>query len=192
MKRIGLTGGIGSGKSMVAELLQLFGIPVYNSDFQSKQLCERHPVLVAGLTQLLGEGIYNSNGKLNRSLMAELLFSNKQLLEACNSLIHPIVAQDFIEWSQRQQAAFVVQESAILFEAKLDNLFDVLVCVTAPEDVRIERVCSRSGMSVELVKSRMSNQWPEAEKIKRSNFILVNDGQTPLIPQVELLLKRLC
>jgi dephospho-CoA kinase len=191
MKRIGLTGGIGSGKSMVAELLQVCGIPVYDSDKRSKQLCESNSLLIAGLTRLLGTGVYSPDGALNREFMAAILFSNKNLLDACNKLIHPIVAQDFIEWSALQKSDFVVHESAILFETGLDSLFDGIICVTAPEALRIQRVCERSGLTIEQVESRMRNQWAESAKIERSTYILVNDNLTPLIPQVERLIHLL-
>jgi len=191
MKIVGLTGGIGSGKSTVAELLQVFGIPVYNSDCRSKVLCQTEPTLIANLKRLFGEVIYLPDGSLNRSLMAKAIFEDKALLQASNDLIHPAVGRDFITWVAQQVAPFVVQETAILFEAGLEKRYDAIVCVTAPSALRILRTCSRSGLLPEEVRARMRNQLSEEERISRSDFVLINDEQTPLIPQLEDLIKKL-
>lgn len=188
MKKVGLTGGIGSGKSVVAQLFEVYGIPVYNSDQRSKELCETNEALISGLQLLLGEEAYTQEHRLNRAFMAAKIFESKELLQACNRLIHPIVIEDFTNWSHQQNARFVVQESAILFEAGLDHFFDEIVSVVSPEELRLKRVCERSGMSAEDVLARMRNQLTDEERIKRSHYILINDGNTPLIPQVESLM----
>lgn len=191
MKIVGLTGGIGSGKSTVAELLQVYGIPVYDSDSRSKVLCQTDPTLIANLKRLFGEAIYLPDGSLNRSHMAKAIFEDKALLQASNDLIHPAVGRDFITWAAQQVAPFVVQETAILFEAGLEKRYDAIICVTAPEELRLHRTCARTGLKQEEVRARMRNQLPEEERIRRSNFVLINDEQTPLIPQLEDLLKKL-
>jgi len=191
MNIVGLTGGIGSGKSVVAQLLQVYGIPVYDSDNRSKILCQTDPELIQGLKKLFGNEVYLPDGSLNRPLMAKAIFEDKALLQASNSLIHPAVGRDFLAWAEKQDAPFVVQETAILFEAGLEKRYDVIVCVIAPDELRIQRTCNRSSLQREDVLVRMRNQLPDAERIQRSNIVLVNDEITPLIPQIEDLLKKI-
>ncbi|HET9571962.1 MAG TPA: dephospho-CoA kinase [Bacteroidales bacterium] len=191
MKIVGLTGGIGSGKTVVAELLRLYGIPVYDSDSRSKELCQTDSTLIQQLKHLFGDDVYMPDGSLNRPFMAKAIFEDKTLMQAANNLIHPVVGLDFIEWVRQQKAPFVVQETAILFEAGLENRYDIIVCVTAPEALRQERVLARSGMSKEEFKARLHNQLSDNERIQRSDLILVNDEVTPLIPQIEDLLKKI-
>ncbi|MCX6309598.1 MAG: dephospho-CoA kinase, partial [Bacteroidia bacterium] len=174
-----------------AELLQVYGIPVYDSDSRSKMLCETDPSLVLSLKTLFGNEVYLGDGRLNRSYMANAIFNDKALLQASNSLIHPAVGKDFATWVEKQNAPFVVQESAILFEAGLEKRYDFIICVTAPEELRLQRTCARTGLKPEDVLARMHNQLPEGERIRRSDFILVNDDRTPLIPQLEALMKNL-
>lgn len=188
---VGLTGGIGSGKSVVAKLLQIYGIPVYDSDSRSKMLCQTDAELVVGLKALFGNEVYQADGSLNRVFMANAIFQDKNLLLACNSLIHPVVGRDFVNWTKEQKAPFVVQESAILFEAGLEMRYDLILCVTAPEELRIQRTCARSGLKKEEVLSRMRNQLSEEERVRRSHLILVNDEITPLIPQMEEVMKKI-
>jgi len=191
MKIIGLTGGIGSGKSTVAALLQVYGIPVYDSDSRSKRLCESDKELIIRLKKLFGSEVYLPDGHLNRPFMAKAIFEDKALLQASNKLIHPTVRKDFLAWAEKQHAPFVVQETAILFEAGLEKHYATIICVTAPEELRLQRACARSGLKKEAVLARMRNQLPEQERIRRSDFILINDEQTPLIPQLEELMNIL-
>ena len=191
MKLIGLTGGIGSGKSVVAALLNFYGIPVYNSDTRSKELCVTNASLIAGLKQLLGAEVYLPNGVLNKSYMAKAIFSDAELMKASNQLIHPYVINDFNAWANRQKAAIVIHESALIIDASLGHLFESIICVTAPESLRIERVCSRDGLSIEQVKNRIKNQLSDQERIAHAHYVVINDGFNPLIPQVEILLKSL-
>jgi len=191
MKIVGLTGGIGSGKSTVAELFQVYGIPVYDSDSRSKLLCQTETELIVRLKLLFGNAVYLSDGSLNRPFMAKAIFENEALLQASNNLIHPAVEKDFKAWTEKQEAPFVVQETAILFEAGLENRYDAILCVTAPEELRLQRTCVRSGLKQEEVLARMRNQLPEEVRIRRSDFVLINDEQTPLIPQLEDLMNKL-
>lgn len=191
MKILGLTGGIGSGKSTVAELLGVYGIPVYDSDSRSKQICETDLELVAHLKALLGPETYLPNGRLNRPYMARVLFEDKHKLQAANQFIHPAVARDFTAWVNRQNTAFVVQETAILFEVGLEKRYDSILCVAAPESLRLQRTCARSGLKRDEVLARMRNQMSEEERIRRSDFVLTNDDVQPLIPQLEALLKKI-
>jgi dephospho-CoA kinase len=191
MKIVGLTGGIGSGKTTVSHLLAVYGIPVYDSDSRSKVLCQTDADLIAGLKQLFGDSVYLPDGSLNKPFMAKALFEDKTLLQASNGLIHPVVGRDFAHWAGLQDAPFVVQETAILFEAGLQDRYDVVVCVTAPETVRLNRACAGGRFRREDVLARMRNQWSDAERVRRSDFELVNDETTALLPQVEALLKKI-
>jgi dephospho-CoA kinase len=188
MKIVGLTGGIGSGKSVVAELLQVYGIPVYDSDSRSKLLCQTDSELIAGLKALFGANVYLPDNSLNRPFMAKAMFDDKALLQASNNLIHPAVGKDFADWVLQQTTPIVVQESAIIFEAGLEKRYDAIICVTAPETLRLNRTCARSGLRPEDVLARMRNQFPEEERIRRSDFVLINDGMNALIPQLEVFL----
>jgi dephospho-CoA kinase len=187
---IGLTGGIGSGKTIVAGLLQVYGVPVYDSDTRAKALCNTDEELKAGLIGLFGPELYR-DGLMDRTWMADRVFENPEALKAANALIHPVVGRDFIFWANQQGTPVVAQETAILFEAGLEKRFDKIICVTAPEELRIKRTCQRSGLSPEEVRVRISNQLSEEERINRSDVVIVNDGVCPLIPQVERFIQSL-
>jgi len=190
MKRIGLTGGIGSGKSYVATILERMGFPVYYSDERAKQLANEHPEIQQGLIVLFGTSIYEE-GELNRKLLAEHIFSNDQNRQKVNALIHPIVRADFTDWVNKQKADLVFNEAAILFETGASRQFDAMILVTAPEKDRIERVMLRENCTEEEVMSRIRKQWPDAEKRKLTPFVIENDGQMPLLKQIEAVLSDL-
>lgn len=191
MMVLGLTGGMGSGKSVVAELLQIAGIPVYDSDIRSKELCDTDETLRMGLIQLFGAELYDGRF-LNRSMLAKRIFGDAEALKVVNALIHPAVEKDFRFWmNENERFAAVAQETAILFEAGLEKSFNFIICVTAPEDLRIDRVCKRSDLSVDAVRERLKNQISEDERLRRSDLIIVNDGIQALIPQVDKLLEKL-
>jgi len=191
MQIIGLTGGIGSGKSVVADLLIVMGIPVYDSDSRSKQLCDTDEVLKTGLKSLFSEKLYN-NGVLNRSLLAEKIFNDDKALKAVDAIVHPAVGRDFISWIGKHNfSSIVVQETAILFEAGLSDRYDFIVSVTAPESLRIIRACKRSGLLPEDVRNRMKNQIGEEERTRLSDFVIVNDDRKGLIPQIEKIVETI-
>ena len=201
MTIIGLTGGIGSGKSVVASLLELYGIPVYSADEESKRLLDslnpnrfltpvrvedtQHPsFLRERLTALLGDSIYGPNG-LNRRLMASLIFDNAKLLEQVNAIVHPEIARHFRSWIERQTAKYAVLESAILFESNFDRYVDICIMVYAPRELRIRRVMMRDGITESEVLQRMQHQLPDEEKTERADYVIYNDEKQPLIPQIE-------
>jgi dephospho-CoA kinase len=191
LKIIGLTGGIGSGKTIVADLLRVMGFPVYDSDSRSKELCNSDSELKKGLKLLLGESIYKDD-VLDRSLMADKIFNNQSKLDAVNSLIHPVVMSDFAEWTNSQDNSnLVFMESAILFETGLNKMFDNVLIVTAPEELRIERVCKRNGLNPEIVFDRIKNQMNEEKRISLSDLIIVNDGEKSVILQLKNILEKL-
>ncbi len=184
MTRVGITGGIGSGKSLVCKVLSMFGIPVYHADAEARKLMETDPLLRGELIRLCGAEIYTS-GRLNRPLMSRLIFSNSDLLQAVNSVVHPAVAHDFDAWSARQSGyPYLVQESALLFESGAWERFDVVVLVTAPEAVRTARVLNRPGMTVEKIRAIVKNQLAEEEKIVRSHVVFHNDGNNLILPGI--------
>lgn len=185
MTIIGLTGGIGSGKSVVADLFRVMGYPVYDSDSRSKELCDTNSEIILGLKSLFGEEVYN-NGNLNRKLLAKKIFNDKKALDTVNSIIHPSVESDFISWAkQKDPNSTIIQESAIIFEANLSKRFDFVICVKAPENLRILRTCKRSKLSIEEVRSRIKLQMNDDERARLSDFEIVNDGFNGLIPQIE-------
>jgi len=173
MMRVGLTGGIGSGKSTVAGYFRDLGIPVYDSDTRARELMEGLPSLRDDITALLGPGAY-TNGRLNRAYIAERVFNDPDLLAALNTLVHPAVRSDFQQWSLQQQAPYVLQEAAVLFENGGYKRLDHTILVTAPESTRVRRVMKRDQASREAVLARMKNQWDDLRKIPLADFVIEN------------------
>jgi dephospho-CoA kinase len=192
MKIIGLTGGVGSGKSIVSHLLEIIGIPVYIADAESKRLTDSLPFIREKLTEKFGNDLY-PEGKLNKILLASLIFGNENNLRYVNSIIHPAVRNDFEKW-KKQYAGFscVAIEAAILFESGFAALTDVIVTVSAPEALRIQRIEKREGWSRESIVSRIQSQISEEERNCRANYVIYNNNRQALIPQIENLLKKLC
>ena len=184
MITIGLTGGIGSGKSVVTSLLEVYGMSVYIADEESKRLLATSPLIRERLTALLGKSVYDNKG-LNRRLMASLIFSDAKLLEQANAIIHPEVALHFRSWASRQTTNFVVLESSILFESGFNQLVDISMLVYAPHELRIKRVMARDKITEKEILQRMQHQISEEEKRIRSDYVIHNDDQQPLIPQIE-------
>ena len=184
MIKVGVTGGIGSGKSLVCQIFLRLGVLVYHSDIVARELMETDPAIRASLIRLMGEEIFTGQ-TLNRSVVSAMIFSNRSLLEKVNGIIHPRVAEHFIAWCKVQiKQAYVIQESALLFESKAYVMFDKYITVSAPEEVRIKRVVARKDMTVEKVRLIMENQLPEREKTVRSHHVIVNDDVTLVLPQV--------
>lgn len=184
MKRIGITGGIGSGKSVVAQLLQTFGIPVYIADEESKRLTDSSPVIREGLSSLFGSAIYTPHG-LDKKRLAAAIFGDRTQLERVNRLIHPVVQADFEAWCGRQSVPLCALESAILFESGFEHLVDVRLMVYAPLDVRLHRAAERDHAPREAILRRIQSQMPDEEKRRLSDYTILNDGRSALIPQVE-------
>ena len=184
MKRIGITGGIGAGKSLVAEIIKAMGYPVYNSDERAKELTESNPKIKEGLIYLFGEEIYQ-NDTLNKFALAQAIFSDDSLREKVNALIHPIVREDFNLWALAQNNSLVFNESAILFETGSFKNFDAIILVYAPAELRIKRIMKRDNYSENEVLKRMNSQFSDEEKYQLTEFRVLNDEQTPLLVQVE-------
>lgn len=174
---VGLTGGIGSGKTTVAKLFEKQGIPIYIADERAKMIMER-PDVVQSVQQIFPTSVMNERGLLDRSKIKQLVFDNKKLLEQLNQVVHPQVKKDFDDWlEQHQNAPIVMKESAILFENGLEKTCDAVIVVVAPEEVRIERVMARDGVSKEQVLKIIDNQMKDAEKVKRSQYIIENNNK---------------
>ena len=180
MIKIGITGGIGSGKSTVCRAFAQLGVPVYDSDSRARRLMNEDVALKAAVSGLFGDGAYDADG-LNRKYVAGRIFSDGTLRERLNAVVHPAVAEDFARWAERQQGPYVIEEAAILFESGAYRQMDKVVTVTAPEPERIRRTCLRDGVAPEAVRARMAAQIDEAERIARNHLEYHLDGRCALI-----------
>lgn len=174
MITIGLTGGIGSGKTTIAQWFQEKGIPVYNSDFEAKKLMNENEDLIQQLIELFGDETYK-NGEYNRSYVASKVFNDKELLNQLNAIVHPAVFKHFDEWMDNQNSSFVVKEAAILFESGSYKDCDYIISVIADEEKRIDRVAKRDQLNEDQIRSRMKNQWTDEQRIEKSDFIIENN-----------------
>lgn len=190
MIRIGITGGIGSGKSVVASLLRLSGVPVYIADKESKRLTCESAFIRERLTALLGANLY-PEGKLDTRMLASYIFNDPERRRQVNGIIHPEVRRDFQTWAARQTAPLCAIESAILFESAFDREVDASLMVYAPRTIRVERAIRRDCASREEIERRIRSQMPDEEKRDKADFVILNDRRQALIPQVEALIKRL-
>ncbi len=184
MFKLGLTGGIGSGKTLVCQIFEKLGVPVYYADTAARLLMNNNAELKKGIVQMFGNQAYGRDG-LDRRFVASSVFGDHEKLSRLNSLVHPAVRRDFIGWTaQNSEAPYVVEEAAILFESGASVEMDQTVLVYAPEELRISRVMKRDGLSREDVLKRMGHQLSEEEKMKKADHILTNDGAQMLLPQV--------
>lgn len=187
--KLGITGGIGSGKSLVCHLLEIMGVPIYISDAETKQLMLTDTCIREGLISLLGDEAYVGES-LNKPLLASYLFASKEHASCMNAIIHPRVKEDFRRWADvHRHAPIVAIESAILIESGFAGEVDAIVMVYAPEDVRISRAMKRDDASREQIESRIRSQMDDEAKRRGSHYVILNDGKTPLIPQVLSLLE---
>jgi dephospho-CoA kinase len=189
MTTIGITGGIGSGKSVVSKLFEINGIPVYDSDQEAKRLTATSPTIRQKLTERFGADLY-ADGNLDKARLAALIFNDADNLAYVNSVIHPEVQHDFLNW-KRSKNCPVALESAILFESGFDKLTDVTVTVEAPLQTKIDRVVQRDRSSKQAVLERINNQASDDERRLRADYVVVNDGQQAVVPQVEAVLDNL-
>jgi dephospho-CoA kinase len=190
MIKIGITGGLGSGKSVVLSLLEMAGIPVYVADEKSKILTDNSPEIRKKLIRLYGNDIYTDE-KLDRKKLASLIFSDESLLKKVNDIIHPVVKKDFKEWLTKQDFGYCALESAILYESGFDNDVDVVIMVYAPVELRLSRAMKRDSATEAEIMRRMNRQMPDAFKREKADFVIINDGVQALIPQVEEIVKAL-
>lgn len=182
--KIAITGGIGSGKSYVCRMLEQRGIRIYDCDSAAKRLMRTSPTLRQQLTELIGPDTYDSEGHLNKAEVARFLLLSEQNAQAIDAIVHPAVSQDFL------QSGYQWMECAILFESGFDNLVDKVIVVTAPEEIRIERVMNRDGITREKALEWMHHQWSQEQVVEKSHYEIINDGH-PLEPQIEKILLSL-
>lgn len=188
---VGITGGIGGGKSTLADKLRAEGFEVYDSDMEARRLQNEHPVIREQLIELFGEDIYTEHG-LNRSVIASMVFTNKDLLLKLNKVVHPVVEAHFQNWvEQNSGSKFLFVESAILFESGFNKFVDKVIVITAAEEIRIKRVMKRDGSTVEQVQARMSSQISEDYKTSKADFIIHSDDNMPLLDKMRRILQEL-
>lgn len=190
MIKVGLTGGIGSGKSTVAKVFEVLGIPVYYADDAAKKLMHEDEELKKKIQLQFGKEVY-SNGQLNRKYLAEIVFTSPEKLAQLNALVHPATLQDAERWMQHQTTPYAIKEAALIFESGAHEYLDYVIGVTAPAPLRIQRTMQRDGITREEVIARMDKQMDETIKMKLCDFVLLNNEQEMLLPQVLDLHKRL-
>ena len=189
-KVIGLTGGIGSGKSTVARLFADLGVPIYIADERAKHLMNTSKVIKRELIALFGSKAYNTNG-LDRDFIASKIFNNKELLQKMNAIVHPKVGADFKRWLKQQKVSYVIKEAAIIFEHNQQSQYDYIITVTTPLDERVQRVMKRDNKSKEQILAVVNNQLSDEKKIKQSHFVIVNQQLDETKNQVKILHQKL-
>ena len=189
MVKLGVTGGIGSGKSVVCEILRLHNIPVYDADVEAKNLNDTSPVIREKLIDVFGTDLYRNN-KLDRKKLAHLIFNNEENLRAVNSIIHPELAKHFEEWAEKRKHHPVVAiDAAVLFEAGFQSVTDKTIIVLAPLETRIERAVKRGNLTKEQITARTNSQMSDEEKVKLADFVIHDDGNHSLLEQISQILQ---
>jgi len=187
MYKVGITGGIGSGKSTICKLFELIGVPIYYADTRAKILMWKDKTLKSEIKNVFGAEVYHSNGRINSALLANKIFSNKELLNTINNLVHPVVHKDTEAWYkglESSKAPYAIKEAAIMIESNSHLHLDALIVVTCPVDIRITRVLKRDKSKAEDIKRRINNQMSDNERLKHANYIINNDGTHSVIAQV--------
>ena len=187
---VGITGGIGSGKSYVCEIIQSMGYPVFNSDLEAKNIINSDQEAITFITNLFGDGAYKK-GKSDSSFIAEKVFDNSELREKLNQFIHPKVRERFHEWATSTDSKIVFSEAAIFFETGAYKNYDYMVLIIAPHQLKVDRVIKRNNLTQKEVESRMDTQWPDEKKIPLANFVINNDEVEPLLPQIVKMLESI-
>lgn len=191
MLKVGITGGIGSGKSTVCHIFSVLGIPVFEADVVAKQIQNTDPDIHRQLVELFGDAVYLPDHTVDRKYLAGIVFNDITLLHRLNAIIHPVVRKVFNEWCLEQQSPYVLLEAAILFESGLYNLMDKTIAVSTDEAERIQRVMKRDKMTEELVKQRIRNQWTDEQRINMADFVIHNNDNQLIIPQIVEIDKKL-
>ncbi len=189
--KVGITGGIGSGKSTVCKVFKVLGIPVFEADIVAKQLINSNEEIKKGLVNLFGETVYTPNGSVDRKKLASIIFNDDIQLQNVNELVHPVVRKEFLNWADEQKTPYVIHEAAILFESGFYKMMDYTILVSAPLEERIARVTQRDGSTPAQIKERMQKQWDDEEKRKLASIELQNGDSDLVIPQIIKLDKQL-
>ena len=184
MKKIALTGNIGSGKSTVSLIFNAIGIPVFNADLEAKKLYSESGVKKK-IKEMFGNKVFRADEQVDFKKLANIIFNDNTELQKINAFLHPMVLSKYKDWLRKNKnAKYTVHESAIIFENNLQSHFDLIITVSAPEEIRLERINKRDGLKPEVIMERIKNQLPEKEKCELSDFVIINDGKTLLIPQI--------
>lgn len=184
-KKIGITGGIGAGKSLVSKVFKILGVPVYNADYRAKQLMIIDDELIKDIKERFGEEAYLPGGKIDRDYLATNVFNDKEQLNALNSLVHPAVQRDFEKWCEMKNTPYILKEAALIFEAGSYRHLDKTICVTASKETRIRRILDRDEFrKQDEIYKIMENQWKEEDKTKLADFVIVNDNKQMILPQI--------
>jgi len=191
MIKVGITGGIGSGKSTVCKVFKTMGIPVFEADLIAKQLMNNDPELRKQLIHLFGSSVYQSDQTIDRKYLAGIVFSNPSLLAKLNEVVHPAVRKTFDDWFLNQNSPYVIHEAAILFESGFYKIMDKTITVVTDELERIDRVIKRDHITVEMVRQRMKNQWNDEQRKKLADFVIGNNDNQLIIPQIIEIDKKL-
>jgi len=186
MLKVGVTGGIGSGKSVVCEVFKTFGIPVFNADNTARFLMENDETLIAGIRRLLGDAVY-TDGRLDRKKISSIIFLEPDKLNKLNALVHPATVAYARRWMENQSAPYIIKEAAIFFETGSNKDMNVMIGVSASKELRIQRAMQRGDLTRERVLGIMARQMNEEEKMSRCDFVIINDNSTPVLPQVQKL-----
>lgn len=184
MLKIGITGGIGSGKSTVCRVFSALGIPVFEADRIAKNLMNTDHGIHEKLINLFGTSVYLPDHTVDRKYLAGIVFNDTSLLAQLNAIVHPVVRKSFFDWCEKQQSPYVIHEAAILFESGFYKMMDKTITVVTSENERIQRVMKRDGLTLDLVKERIKNQWPDDERIKLADFVIGNNDNELIIPQI--------
>lgn len=184
MLKVGITGGIGSGKTTVCKVFETLGIPVYYADDEAKKLMQHNREVVAGIRSLFGAKAYDADGVLDRAFLARQVFDDREKLDKLNAIVHPATIKASMEWAEKQTSPYVLKEAALMFESEAFHYVDKVIGVFAPVTLRLHRTMKRDNSTKEEVLKRMENQMDEEVKMRLCDFIIYNDEQQAIIPQV--------
>lgn len=185
MLKVGVTGGIGSGKSIVCNIFELLKIPVFKADKEAGKIMDINEIVRKKLTMLAGDDLYNSEGHLDKKKLAAIIFTDKQKMVEINSIVHPLVFEEYFEWLKyRQHEKYTIMEAAIIFEGGYDRMFDRIITVYAPEELRISRTMKRGNIERSAVIERINNQLNDEMKVQKSDYVIYNDNNQLVIPQI--------
>jgi len=191
MIKIGITGGIGSGKTTVCKYFEEIGIAVYYSDQEAKHLMQSNEIIIKKIISAFGEESYESN-QLNREFIASKVFPNPEQLEKLNEIVHPVVINDFLNWSNNQAASYVILESALIFESKINCFLDKIICVTATDEQKIERISKRDQLSAIEIRRRIDSQMTDSDKEKLSDFVIISGDKNLMKERVFIIHEEIC
>lgn len=191
MLKVGITGGIGSGKSTVCRVFSVLGIPVFESDKIARELMNTDTEMKQQLVDLFGTAVYLPDHTINRKYLAGIVFNNPSLLAQLNTIVHPVVRKTFFDWCEKQQTPYIIHEAAILFESGFYKMMDKTITVITSEHERIQRVMKRDGITLEMVNERIKNQWNDQQRMELADFVIGNNDDELVIPQVIEIDKKL-